>query len=155
MTLADIQAKLDQIFGLLSEKKDLKAKISGLKDEIAARDKTIAELTAKITEQVAVISGNEAKLTAEVAALKGTIAERDKTIAEFPEKLKAAESDAGKQAADIVAATGIPIAALPKINDAAATSNRDEVIAQFSKITDPKARGEFYLKHKKTILQSR
>ena len=120
---------------------DLESMTKDRDTEKARADKAAEELKAAQTEvselksQLAAAKTDLAAMTSERDALKGAKGEADD---------KAVKAAAAKEAARIAAAAGQTEIPGEKGSN---PGSGQSLVEQFNAITDPKARGEFYLKH--------
>lgn len=119
------------------------------------------EIRAEIRSHLEPVQKELTDALAQVVSLKGQVAERDTTITDLRAQLqardgeitnlKAAAKTAGQVAAETCASLGVkPLDVKPDASTAAASG--ESLLDQFQKITDPKARGEFYAKHRDKLL---
>lgn len=118
--------------------------------ELKAANETIQSMSSQVSTlktnlQSELAAAAEAILAKEnqIATLTATIAAAQAEIKTISEKLTKAEA----KPVEIMAALGVPPVAVSAAGNAQ-PETKDELWAQYAKLTDPKARVEFYRKHK-------
>lgn len=125
----------------LASKADLQAKLELAQTDLAARDATITTLQADLTTAQARV----ATLEAEAADISAALTAHQAEVT----TLKAAEQDlnarADAKAKEKMASLGFPSANLPAPDEKIDANATDaDVMAEYAKITDPKAAADFY-----------
>ncbi len=140
-----------ELKAMLSSKVSLETELNAARMELAeskaalALCETARDTTAKtVSDSVAAVTAKDAEL----AALQASVTAKDAEIA----ALKAESKSLGERAIALVAGQGIAAKEMPASISGAAGTSRDEIMAEFARITDPKARATFYATHRTILL---
>lgn len=149
--LETIQSGFAELKATLSSKVSLDAELTQARAENAALTlqlKAATDATASLKElndsHAATVNAKDI----EIDGLKASVSAKDAEIA----KLNSEAKSLGERAVALVAGQGIASKDLPASLSASSGSTRDELMAEFAKLTDPKARASFYATHSKTLL---
>lgn len=122
---------------------DVEVELSQANATIAQNETAMKELQTQVVSLTEAKTNLERDLANETNAHKDTQAALAKAMAEV-EQLKASAQTAEQKAGEVLATVGVP----PVEQVAAAVPTADELWAQYATITDPKAKNDFYNKHR-------
>lgn len=149
--LETIQSGFGELKALLSSKVSLESELAQARAENATLStelKAANEVVTGFKELQDSYSSSLAAKDTEITSLKSDLAAKDAEIA----KLNSEAKSLGERAVALVAGQGIASKDIPASLSASSGATRDDLLAEFSKITDPKARATFYAKHRESLL---
>jgi len=141
---AELKALLSSKVSLDAELTQARAEKEALSTQLKAANDSLAALQQKDESGATTIAAKDI----EIDNLKATVAAKDAEIA----KLNSEAKSLGERAVALVAGQGIASKEMPSSLSANTSNSREELMAEFNKITDPKARATFYAKHRETLL---
>ena len=135
---------------------EMKAAIEKLTASLAASDAKVLALETTLQSAAAAITNHEARIVATEASASAQVAAIQAVNTDLEAKLKAATDalDAKIKSSDAKAIDISARAGVPPIGDESKSEEKSsaDIHSEFKTITNPKARAEFYAKHRAVLV---